>query len=300
MGTLAKVGVAILSIIFLIFAPLVIFGFATKPIFYDPAIAQSIIEKGITIAVPEGTDFYTKALSDAMFVEIKKATPQLMAYLRGDSESFSIKISGGAMNSGIREAMKSMIITSMDSARPCNAGEQPELIGLSASCNPPDVTGRDLLISDTIGKYEQQINIQTVQDIDLGKQMSGLEQIRGIMKMGFGILNMAAVLMVLILVGVALVLHDSKKKILKAVGGLLVITGISTFVTSIILVQILERMAMGAGSQASFSAPLISGLFNIIVSNAQTYSLAVAIIGAILFIIGVFLKPGKEPKKKKK
>lgn len=282
-----KTAVALLSITFIVLAPLVIFGYAARPLFYEPAVVQDAIQESNLLdpfIQVRGNDVISLSYKQAIESAIISSVPSILEYMRGDSNNPRIIVTADAIKAAMPASMRSILEKRLAMAPSCASGEQPTFVSMSSfTCSPASSQDKEKAVSIAISTASPFLNLGTMHDIDLSSVFSSLAQARNILKTSFSLLILFAIIASLSVLGIVAIKRDVG--VAKILGIVFLWVGISTFVTSLILPSIV-------GGVVKELNDVVMPLFQIVIHNAQLMSIIFIVLG-IVFIAAYFVLKSK-------
>ncbi len=296
-----KIIISILSIIFVIITPLVIFGYSAKPIFYEPGIMQNVLsENGFfdALSMSTGNDIISQSQSQAISSILATHVPSMLEYLRGDSNKIEITIKADELKASTLAAVRKNLNTKISEEQACLENEEPQLVSMvKFTCSPTSTQEKEIAVNKAISQISPFLNLDQAKDVDISDQLTGelseLENARNMLKMAFSMLMIILIISILIIIGIFALRKNDIKLAFKTTGIILLWTGISSIVLSIVLPTILSNLVpTNAGGNVMVS--VVDDVIDIIASNAQSYALALVILG--IFFIGLYYYAKSESK----
>ncbi|MAH42268.1 hypothetical protein CL614_00885 [archaeon] len=288
-----KIIITLLSIVFVILTPLVIFGYSAKPVFYEPDIMQDILNQNgffNALSASTGSDIISQSQSQAVSAILATHVPSMLEYLRGDSDKIEIIIKANELQSSTLTAIRKTLNTKISEKPVCSENEEPQLVSMMEfTCSPTSAQGKEIAVNKAMSQISPFLGLDQAEDIDISDQLTGelsaLEDARNMLKTAFGMLMILLIIIILIIIGIFALRKNDIKLAFKTTGIIFLWSGISTAVISLALPAILSNIVPPtAGGNVLVS--VIDDVITIITSNAQSYVFALVILG--IFFIGLY------------
>ncbi len=299
----ATIAVVIISIIFVIFAPLVIFGYSTKPIFYEPNILDNILNnRGFfdSISPPQmGNDIISVSQAQAFSSTLSRTLPQMLAYLRGETDDLKIILKTDALKAAVITSVRENLDQKLSEPRVCNQDEKAQFISMTEfTCMPISGQEKEIVVNMAMSQISEFLNLNEIQDIDLSDQvkqsLDSLSPIKKMVNLGFKVLEIITIVLALLLLSIIGIRRSWKA--CKTIGILLIWVGISTYIIAFAIPVVLKNMVT-LPTENSVITGVVTDILTVITGNAQVFATALAIIGIILIITYFYV--GKEFQTKK-
>ena len=284
MAKIKTAGLVILGIIITSILPLVIYGIAAKSVafnenFYFNELEKKNVYSSLYVSYGLGAANY---LSESEFKNIINTfLGRVLSYMRGEKEELDLSVSLGDIFS--EEKIRSML----NSLPECKAGEQPFVSGITPKCLPPGSSISQIMdMIDT----NQKIDIEKMLHLEVMKEK--MAEFRSMIENIFMIINVLILVLIALIAGFVLMTRKSKKSMFKWLGSALLISGIVSIITALIIPFLVSSALSGMGQ--NILTEIISDILKEISNIVTIYSVIIAAIGAVMLVVS---KKMKSPKK---